>query len=274
MVKTAAEIKNPASQPQDVNVLSRDEDTTRWVVWADGKDHGSHISHYFVEFRTDYDKCWRVHPDGDNIRRSSLKNELFPDHQVARLTNLKAYTGIEFRVKARNSYGIGNPSQPTEKIKISGTNVSVPVRNIRGGGGSVGLLIIVWDPLPKEDHNGPDLRYVISYRAHDENSDKRQWIKTTVKEEDVCKNRVDFLSGQTYPCDYAAVVKEGVDLNYFKPYEVKVQGINAVGIGPDMEPEVIMSAEDYLLCNTADENGTFMTKNAKIKAIALGRGKL
>lgn len=244
LVKTTAQMKTLPAQPQGVNHAGRDEDTTRWIVWMDGKDHGSAISHYFIEFHTDFDKRWRVHPDGDNIVRSGLKNELFPDFQAAKLTNLKAYTNLEFRVRARNSFGIGNPSLPTKPIKISGTNVSVPVQNIRGGGGSVGVLTIVWDPLPTEDHNGPNLKYVISYRAHHNNSDQQQWITITKKEEEVCKYRVDFLTGHTFPCDYVAVVKEGADLNFYKPYEVKVRGVNDIGIGPDMKPVVIMSAED------------------------------
>ena len=69
-------------------------------------------------------------------------------------------------------------------------------------------------------------------------------LQKTLKEEEACKYRVDFLTGQTYPCDYVAFVKEGVELNFYKPYEVKVQGLNDKGIGPDIEPVVIMSAED------------------------------
>ncbi|RUS71470.1 hypothetical protein EGW08_020769 [Elysia chlorotica] len=238
VVKTGAELKINAGQ------TTKEEGTTRYVLWLDGKNHGSDISHYFVQFRTQYDQTWRVHPDGSNIRGSSLVNDQFRDFKVAKLTNLKAYALMEFRVLARNSYGIGNPSQPSSQIQISSTNVSVPVKNIRGGGGTVGVLTIVWDPIPREDHNGENLRYVISYRAYEENSDKRQWEVKTISERDACKYRVDFLSGQTYPCDYVAVVKEGVDLNYYKKYEVKVQGRNDKGIGPDMVPVIIMSAED------------------------------
>ena len=60
VVKTAVELKIPAGQSKN------DDDTTRYVLWMDGDDHGRDISHYFIEFRTQYDQHWRVHPDGDS----------------------------------------------------------------------------------------------------------------------------------------------------------------------------------------------------------------
>ena len=66
----------------------------------------------------------------------------------------------------------------------------------------------------------------------------------TVEADKACKYRVDFLTGLTYPCDHVAFVKEGVNLNYYSPYEVMVQATNDRGIGPEEEPVIIMSAED------------------------------
>lgn len=40
--------------------------TTRIIMWTDGLDHGSIITNYFIEFRTDFDLRWRVHSDGNS----------------------------------------------------------------------------------------------------------------------------------------------------------------------------------------------------------------
>ncbi|GFO45288.1 contactin [Plakobranchus ocellatus] len=240
LVKTAAMIKAASPEPDNINDPGPNHDSTRWVVWVDGQTHGSDITHYFVEFRTEYDQRWRVHPDADNILSYKVVSEQFPDHKVAMLRNLKAYTGIQFRVRARNAFGIGNPSLPTELTQIAGTSVAVPVKNIRGGGGSVGDLTIVWDPLAKEDYNGPNLTYTVSWREFDATTNT-QWRSKTVLEAQACKYRADYITSEVYPCDYVAYVG---DQKYYMPYEVKVRARNNRGIGPDMEPVIVMSAED------------------------------
>lgn len=40
--------------------------TSRWIIWTDGQDRGSIITHYFIEFSTNFDPKWRVHPDGNS----------------------------------------------------------------------------------------------------------------------------------------------------------------------------------------------------------------
>ena len=48
---------------------------------------------------------------------------------------------------------------------------------LQGGGGSVGDLVILWDPLPRYDHNGANLRYVVHYRKQDTSNtdDESNW---------------------------------------------------------------------------------------------------
>ena len=132
--------------PADGTVDDKDNhDTTRWIVWSDGDDHGGAITNYYVEFRTTFDEKWRFHPDAINIPvYETIHESLIGKHWV-RLTNLKAGVGIKFRIRARNNFGIGAPSLPTSLTQINGAKPSQLVTGIRGGGGSVGDLTIVWN---------------------------------------------------------------------------------------------------------------------------------
>lgn len=40
--------------------------TTRWITWMDGSTHGDNIQAYFIQFRTNFDQDWRVHPDANS----------------------------------------------------------------------------------------------------------------------------------------------------------------------------------------------------------------
>uniref|UniRef100_A0A0B7AM68 Contactin n=1 Tax=Arion vulgaris TaxID=1028688 RepID=A0A0B7AM68_9EUPU len=184
--------------PSDGNNLinATNLNTTRWIIWTDGLDRGSLITHYFVEFRTNLDTNWRVHPDGNNLPKYSVTNEQYPDKRYARLTNLKAGAGIEFRVLARNSFGIGAPSLPTTITQIAGARPTAFVQNIRGGGGSVGELSVVWDPLPEEDHNGPNLNYKVSWRTYEASSmsDTSKWRSGEIAHGAACKIKTDYVS--------------------------------------------------------------------------------
>ncbi|XP_012936570.1 contactin [Aplysia californica] len=237
-VVTNADVADPESTP--------DLATTRWVVWTDGDDHGGTITHYFVEFRTNFDLAWRTHPDGFNIPSYLTVHESYKDKHFARLTKLKAGAGVQFRIRARNVYGIGSPSLPTPMAQIKGAKPSQTVKNVRGGGGSVGDLSIVWDPLPLEDHNGPNLKYKVSWRTYEagSQSDSSQWRDVTVSHDKACLFVPDFLTGLIFICKHVELV--GAD-NYFKPYQAIVQAINDDGDGPETVVVTVMSAEELPL---------------------------
>ncbi|BFY97822.1 hypothetical protein BsWGS_00861 [Bradybaena similaris] len=234
------QLRSPVAH--DVNSIS--DNTTRWVIWKDGEDHGNTITHYFVAFRTTLDPAWRIHPDGNNIPKYSVTSEQYSDIRYARLTNLKAGAGIEFRVSARNSFGIGAPSLPTPVTQIAGAKPTVAVTNVRGGGGSVGELTIVWDPLPLEDHNGPDLMYKVSWKLAEPSTqpNSSQWRVGDIAHNKACKMETDYVSlrGQAFLCSYVVLV--GPEQCY-NPYVVKVQAVNKFGDGPSTNETTILSAE-------------------------------
>ncbi|KAH9504839.1 hypothetical protein Btru_062073 [Bulinus truncatus] len=117
-------VLGPPGEPAGVYVQNRDviksddtayvnPNTTRYIAWTDGDARGSSITHYIVEFSTNFDRRWRTHPDGSRVPKTSTMNNQYPDKSFLQLTNLKAGANTQFRVRAINSYGIGAPSLPT-----------------------------------------------------------------------------------------------------------------------------------------------------------------
>ncbi|XP_055884200.1 contactin-like [Biomphalaria glabrata] len=217
--------------------------TSRYIIWTDGDSRGSIITDYYVEFRTNFDMRWRTHPDGNKIPQAITINDMYPDKRFARLTNLKAGASIQFRVKAVNIHGIGAPSLPTAEIYIPGSQPSQLVTNVRGGGGSVGDLTVLWDPLPKEDHNGENLKYKVSWRTLQAGgqSDTSKWRTIIVAHDSACRNLPDFKTGLVYVCKYVEQVGQQM---FYTPYQVTIQAINDYGEGPITPEAVVMSAEE------------------------------
>ncbi|CAL1546789.1 unnamed protein product [Lymnaea stagnalis] len=97
--------------------------------------------------------------------------------------------------------------------------------NIGGGGGSVGQLIITWNPLPRSQWGGPNLRYVVYFRLKQEENSNRKWE----------------MSGELRDTFFHTVV--GTQY-YYTEYEVKVQAVNDRGSGPNSTIFIVYSAED------------------------------
>jgi len=250
-------VKGPPSEPAGVHVKEQPvvntnssasyPPTTRWITWTDGETNGSPISHYFVEYKTQYDKDFKTY--GPAIPNYETVSELYQDHHFYQVNDLKAGVGIQFRVRAQNLYGLGNPSIATEMIQIPGVKPSHSVTNIRGGHGSVGDLVILWDPLPLADHNAPNLRYVVRYRKYDENNRDPDNQDAWQKSEDLvnpCFTSPFYQENHEYIflCKYVHLVGRN---EYYTQYETTVQAINDKGEGPISDVEIVWSAEELPL---------------------------
>ncbi|XP_025106853.1 contactin-like isoform X2 [Pomacea canaliculata] len=212
------------------------------LYWSDGDSHGSSILAYTVEFRTNFDQRWRTHPQADRVSIANVQSIEYPDKRTIFLHNLKPGAGHEFRVSAINAFGIGAPSLPTAMIQVPGIPPNVAPSGISGGGGSVGDLSVIWQPMAPEDHSGPGLRYVVHWREKQASveSDTR-WNQKSTSPDEACFQKTDTEKGLISLCRFVVLVGREF---FYKPYEVRVQAANDYGLGVISDIVTIMSAEE------------------------------
>ena len=106
---------------------------------------------------------------------------------------------------------IGEYSEPSPRFNTAPGPPEKPPMNVRGGGGITGDLTIEWDPLPRQDQNGPGVYYRIYYRRIGVD-EERDFQQQTLKQ-------LGTISRGFY------VVKIQKKY-YWTQYEVKVQVFN------------------------------------------------
>lgn len=225
----------------DVSEVTPGERVVR-LYWSDGETYGSNIIAYTIEFRTNFDMTWRVHSDANRVDARLVQSNEFPDKRTLLLRNLKPWAGHQFRVRAINSFGLGAPSVQTAFIQVPGSPPIVAPSGIAGGGGKVGDLAISWQPLPEEDYNGPNLKYIVYWREKQKSATAdTRWEQASVLPTQACMQIPDTEKGLVSLCRYTSLV--GKD-NYYMPYEVKLQAENGYGKGVLSDIVIVMSAEE------------------------------
>lgn len=205
--------------------------TSGFVEWADGTSHGSPITSYAIEGRTNHNATWRellnvtyAAPAGSSSSRAQPQQQASGRREVQLGNVLSPWSKYEFRVLAANVLGAGPPSDPSPQYNTAVDRPYVAPRNVGGGGGKAGSLTITWTPLSPEEWNSPEIWYRVYYRRSGDRSEPRK------------KDLRKLGNVGLY------VVPVGEE-NYYSPYEVQVQAVNVVGEGPISDPEEIYSAE-------------------------------
>ncbi|CAM9318723.1 unnamed protein product, partial [Lampetra planeri] len=141
----------PPSPPASVTV-EEVTDSTAQLAWSPGRDNGSPITNYLIQTRTPFTVGWqRVNTVPEIIDGNTL---------TATVVDLNAWVEYEFRVLARNSVGVGEPSPVSVKTR---TEDAVP----DAAPGDVGRRR--WEqPVPEELQNGGSFGYIIAFRAFGE----------------------------------------------------------------------------------------------------------
>jgi hypothetical protein len=135
------------------------EVTLSWVV---GNEHGSPIIHYTIESLSNHRSWWIFH--------GNFTIPLTPNKFITMtLTGLSAYTDYRFRILATNMYGWGELSEVSSPCVTQPDIPTIAPARLGGGGGKLGDLRVVWDPLPMDFWNGPDLRYRIYVQKQGDN---------------------------------------------------------------------------------------------------------
>uniref|UniRef100_A0A674PPZ7 Contactin-3-like n=1 Tax=Takifugu rubripes TaxID=31033 RepID=A0A674PPZ7_TAKRU len=206
-------VKGPPSPPDSVTV-EEVTDSTAQLAWSRGRDNGSPIANYFIQTRTPFTVGWqRVNTVPEIIDGNTL---------TATVVDLNAWVEYEFRVLARNSVGVGEPSPVSVRTRTEDAVPDAAPGDVGGGGGSRSELVITWEPVPEELQNGESFGYIIAFRAFGEVS----WTHVATS--------APGASRYVYRNDSIAP---------FSPFHVKVGTYNSKGQGPFSPVVTIYSAE-------------------------------
>uniref|UniRef100_A0A3Q3KPG8 Contactin 3a, tandem duplicate 2 n=1 Tax=Monopterus albus TaxID=43700 RepID=A0A3Q3KPG8_MONAL len=214
-------VKGPPSPP-DMVTVEEVTDSTAQLAWNPGRDNGSPITNYLIQTRTPFTVGWqRVNTVPEIIDGSKL---------TATVVDLNAWVEYEFRVLAKNSVGVGEPSPVSVKTRTEDAVPDAAPGDVGGGGGSRSELVITWEPVPEELQNGESFGYIIAFRAFGEVS----WTHVATS--------APGASRYVYRNDSIAP---------FSPFHVKVGTYNSKGQGPFSPVVTIYSAEIGKLMNVS-----------------------
>uniref|UniRef100_A0A3P9CRQ4 Contactin-3 n=1 Tax=Maylandia zebra TaxID=106582 RepID=A0A3P9CRQ4_9CICH len=206
-------VKGPPSPPDSVTV-EEVTDSTAQLAWSPGRDNGSPIINYLIQTRTPFTVGWqRVNTVPEIIDGNTL---------TATVVDLNAWVEYDFRVLAKNSVGVGEPSPVSVKTRTEDAVPDAVPGDVGGGGGSRYELVITWEPVPEELQNGESFGYIIAFRAFGEAS----WTHVATS--------APGASRYVYRNDSIAP---------FSPFHVKVGTYNSKGQGPFSPVVTIYSAE-------------------------------
>ncbi|XP_036447818.1 contactin-3 [Colossoma macropomum] len=205
-------VKGPPGAPDGVTV-EEITDSTAQLSWRPGQDNGSPIISYIVQTKTAFTVGWQaVNTVPEVIDGNTL---------TATVVDLNAWVEYEFRVLARNSVGVGEPSPASLKTRTEDAVPDTAPANVGGGGGSKSELVITWEPVPEELQNGDGFGYIIALRPLGELT----WTHAVTS----APGRYVYRNESIPP---------------FSPFNVKVGAYNVKGQGPFSPVTTVFSAEE------------------------------
>uniref|UniRef100_A0A1B6CPI8 Contactin n=1 Tax=Clastoptera arizonana TaxID=38151 RepID=A0A1B6CPI8_9HEMI len=219
--KTSVVIEGPPGPPGGVQVFEVKKNSAI-VQWTDGASNGRPILHYTVMGRTNWNSTWfniSEYVQAKEIDRNNGRKEAILENVLV------PWSAYEFRIAAANALGYGMFSSPSPQYN---TQPDKPLRapnGIGGGGGKIGDLTIAWEPLSQKYQNGPGIHYKVFWRRTGHTNEFQSLVLKEFGNIGVTVVRIEL--------DY-----------YYTKYDVKVQAINDIGVGPESEIVTIYSAED------------------------------
>ncbi|KAM7402590.1 hypothetical protein PAMP_017814 [Pampus punctatissimus] len=209
-------VRGPPGPPDKVAV-EEITDSTAQLSWTPGRDNGSPITGYIIQGRTPFTVGWQA---VDTVPEVVNGNML-----TATVVGLNAWVEYEFRVVARNSVGLGEPSPASVKTRTEDTIPDTAPTDVGGGGGTKSELVITWEPVPEELQNGEGFGYIIAFRP----VGTVTWTRAVISTPGVA--RYVFRNDTIPP---------------FSPFDVKVGAYNNRGEGPFSSIATVFSAEEVL----------------------------
>ncbi|KAK0131042.1 Contactin-3 [Merluccius polli] len=211
-------VKGPPGPPDKVSV-EEITDSTAQLSWSPGRDNGSPITGYILQARTAFTVGWQA---ADTVPEMVNGNLL-----TATVVGLNAWVEYQFRVVARNSVGVGEPSPPSTKTRTEDAMPDAAPTDVGGGGGTKSELVITWEPVPEELQNGEGFGYTVAFRPA--GSAGVPWTQAAVSTSGA--SRYVFRN-------------ETLVIPPFAPFDVKVAAFNDKGHGPFSSVATVFSAEE------------------------------
>ncbi|KAG1962071.1 contactin-3 [Pimephales promelas] len=207
-------VKGPPGAPDGVTV-EEITDSTAQLSWRPGQDNGSPITSYIIQAKTAFTVGWQaVNTVPEVIDGNTL---------TATVVDLNAWVEYEFRVLARNSVGVGEPSPASLKTRTEDAVPDTAPTDVGGGGGSKSELVITWEPVPEDLQNGDGFGYIIAFRPLGEVNWTHAVTSVPAQSRYVCRNE---------------------SILPFSPFSVKVGAYNTKGQGPFSPVTIVFSAEN------------------------------
>ncbi|XP_048878432.1 neurofascin homolog (chicken) a isoform X17 [Brienomyrus brachyistius] len=193
--------------PKDLELSDPSERSVR-LTWIHGNDNNSPITEFLIQFEEDR---WQL---GKWLNLSSCPGDL-----NSAILHLSPFVNYQFRVIAINAIGSSQPSRPSPRYQTSGAPPDAIPGELQGVGTKKTNMEISWEPLLDMERNGPNLRYLVSWRRKDV---PETWRNATTKSsKHVIHNTSTYI-----------------------PYEIKVQAVNDFGLGPESSVVTGYSGED------------------------------
>uniref|UniRef100_A0A8B9LK07 Neurofascin homolog (chicken) a n=1 Tax=Astyanax mexicanus TaxID=7994 RepID=A0A8B9LK07_ASTMX len=193
--------------PQDLELSDLSARSVR-LTWVPGNENNSPVTEFLVQYEEDR---WKP---GEWQNLSS-----YAGNQNSVNLQLSPFVNYQFRVIAINKVGQSRPSRPSARYQTSGSPPDVAPSGLKGWGTRKNNMEISWQPLLDTQRNGPELRYVVSWRRKDH---EEEWNNVT-----------------TTSTKYVVS-----DTETYVPYEIKIQAINDFGRGPESNVVIGYSGED------------------------------
>uniref|UniRef100_A0A7N8Y7F1 Contactin 3b n=1 Tax=Mastacembelus armatus TaxID=205130 RepID=A0A7N8Y7F1_9TELE len=207
-------VKGPPGPPDKVTV-EEITDSTAQLSWTPGRDNGSPITGYIIQARTPFTVGWQA---VDTVPEVVNGNML-----TATVVGLNAWVEYEFRVVARNTVGLGEPSPASSKTRTEDAIPDTAPTDVGGGGGTRSELVITWEPVSEELQNGEGFGYIIAFRP----VGTVTWTRAVISTPGVARY---IFRNDTIPP--------------FSPFDVKVGAYNNRGEGPFSSIASVYSAEE------------------------------